>query len=75
MIALELKDSYAAGCTSWTGCGWVTSGEPGDCGPCCPPPQPALPCAGGARRSGIAEGLVRLSIGLEDCADIEADLF
>jgi cystathionine gamma-lyase/methionine-gamma-lyase len=78
MIALELKGGYAAGVRFMDRLRLVTRAVSlGDCETLAQHPASMTHSTYAPEergRHGIAEGLVRLSIGLEDCADIEADL-
>jgi methionine-gamma-lyase len=78
MIALELKGGYDAGVRFMDRLRLVTRAVSlGDCETLAQHPASMTHSTYAPEeraRHGIAEGLVRLSIGLEDCADIEADL-
>ena len=78
MIALELKGGYAAGVRFMDRLRLVTRAVSlGDCETLAQHPASMTHSTytpDERARHGISEGLVRLSVGLEDCADIEADL-
>ena len=78
MIALELKGGYEAGVRFMDRLRLVTRAVSlGDCETLAQHPASMTHSTYAPEeraRHGIGEGLVRLSIGLEDCADIEADL-
>ncbi len=78
MIALELKGGYTAGVRFMDRLRLVTRAVSlGDCETLAQHPASMTHSTYTPEertRHGIGEGLVRLSIGLEDCADIEADL-
>jgi methionine-gamma-lyase len=78
MIALELKGGYEAGVCFMNRLRLVMRAVSlGDCESLAQHPASMTHSTYAPEeraRHGIAEGLVRLSIGLEDCTDIEADL-
>jgi len=78
MIALELKGGYAAGVRFMDGLRLVTRAVSlGDCETLAQHPASMTHSTYAPEeraRHGISEGLVRLSIGLEDYTDIEADI-